>query len=442
MQVEAHQQLLGFKENVQSNLFGQKYLTVVLDEAHEFCNMGPKHTAAFTILQKACLCLVMMATPLQTLTKDIVKKVYAKITRGKQVHFLDHILQCTVDSLDYEGQHLIKIPPYWTIMVTLQLEEQEVEILEQLDSWVKKTVSNSNSILGIASGNFYLEYRMGVCFLCSDPKDPIPKFKTLQEWKAAKLTKFDTCAKLVKHLLSRDDAPEIKVQDGKVLDLYGIKYVYIDGDNSLDEHAKRVGIFHTDPTVCLLVFTKVGMTGLNLANADAMIFLDQPWSGQEMQQAWGCAHRQPQKNIVHCYHLLADKTANIILYGLARSKQDMMGAFLMKKKGNEMYMLFTGHSISDEAGDLTKEEHCMKMQKTTEVSLQNESEVKVVLMKLAMQKQYTTTAGQSTAGKSSSLQMTRAAAEDDDDEYLPPQLLKKHAKAAVKQSTSECASSL
>ncbi|KAF8881145.1 P-loop containing nucleoside triphosphate hydrolase protein [Gymnopilus junonius] len=416
---EARQQLPGFKENVQSNLFGQKYLTVVLDEAHEFRNTGPKHTAAFAILQKACLRLVMTATPLQTSTKDIgamgrlvgipyfmtdqaqkmdkddiaeirrvrkdldsdydplnndpndpVKKVYAKIARGKQVHFLDHILRRTVDSLDYEGQHLIKIPPYRTIMVTLQLEEREVEILEQLDSRVKETVSNSNSILGIASGNFYLEYRMGVCFPRSDPKDPIPKFKTLQEWKAAKSTKFDTCAKLVKHLLSRDDAPEIKVQDGKVkfprlssaeeakpvtqkrkvlifqefpslgpllrnvLDLYGIKYVYIDGDNSLDERAKRVGIFRADPTVRLLVFTKVGMTGLNLANADAMIFLDQPWSGQEMQQARGRAHRQPQKNVVRCYHLLADNTADIILYGLARGKQDMMGAFLTKKKGN------------------------------------------------------------------------------------------------------------
>ena len=69
---------------------------------------------------------------------------------------------------------------------------------------------------GIPNSNFYLPYRMGACCPRLSPKDPIPKFRTKEEWDAGKFTKFDVCAKLIKHLLKRDDAPEIVVQDGKV----------------------------------------------------------------------------------------------------------------------------------------------------------------------------------------------------------------------------------
>ena len=78
------------------------------------------------------------------------------------------------------------------------------------------SVSNSNSILGIVSHSFYLEYRQGVCFPRKTRKEPIPKFLTLDGWQNAKSTKFDVCAKLVSHLLQHDDAPEIEVHDGKV----------------------------------------------------------------------------------------------------------------------------------------------------------------------------------------------------------------------------------
>jgi len=61
--------LNGFLENVISTLFGQKYQTMILDEGHEFRNVGPKHMAAFNIMTLATVRLVMTATPLQTSTK-------------------------------------------------------------------------------------------------------------------------------------------------------------------------------------------------------------------------------------------------------------------------------------------------------------------------------------------------------------------------------------
>lgn len=81
---------------------------------------------------------------------------------------------------------------------------------------IPASVSNSNSVLGIVSHSFYLEYRQGVCFPRKTRKDPIPKFHSMDDWQNAKSTKFDVCAKLVSHLLQHDDAPEIEVHDGKV----------------------------------------------------------------------------------------------------------------------------------------------------------------------------------------------------------------------------------
>ena len=112
---------------------------------------------------------------------------------------------------------------------------------------------------------------------------------------------------------------------------------------------KRVQTFRKDKDIRVFIFTRVGATGINLTEADTIIyavrvtvkfryciltpFKDQAWSGQEMKQARGRCHRQPQKKVVHCYHLLAENTADILLYGLARGKEEMMTAFLSKEEG-------------------------------------------------------------------------------------------------------------
>jgi len=54
---------------IKHTLFGIRYLLVVIDEAHEFRNVGPKHSAALTIVGQSKARLIMTATPLQTSTK-------------------------------------------------------------------------------------------------------------------------------------------------------------------------------------------------------------------------------------------------------------------------------------------------------------------------------------------------------------------------------------
>lgn len=58
---------------------------------------------------------------------------------------------------------------------------------------------------------------MGVTFCQEDPDAPIPQFNTLDEWNDMKSTKIDLAAKIVGHLLSRDDAPEVQFVDGEAI---------------------------------------------------------------------------------------------------------------------------------------------------------------------------------------------------------------------------------
>ncbi|PPR01683.1 hypothetical protein CVT26_013098, partial [Gymnopilus dilepis] len=165
--------LPGFKDHVRTTLYSQSYLTVVVDEAHEFRNPGVKHTAAVAILKQSSARLIMTATPLQTGTRDISamgrlvgvpyfktaealqvdkadlaeikkaqrslgpdhdplssgddpqKQVSSRIAQGKRKYFEGHILRRTLDSVDNEKKRLIDIPPYKTIVVPLKLLEKE-----------------------------------------------------------------------------------------------------------------------------------------------------------------------------------------------------------------------------------------------------------------------------------------------------------------------------
>jgi hypothetical protein len=60
---------VGMRLHISKTLFGQEYLSIVVDEAHNFRNHGPKHFAALAILEKAVVRLPLTGTPLQTSPK-------------------------------------------------------------------------------------------------------------------------------------------------------------------------------------------------------------------------------------------------------------------------------------------------------------------------------------------------------------------------------------
>lgn len=63
---------LAHRADISKTLFGQSFLSITLDEAHNFRNYGAKHSAALAILDQSIIRLVLSATPLQTATKVII----------------------------------------------------------------------------------------------------------------------------------------------------------------------------------------------------------------------------------------------------------------------------------------------------------------------------------------------------------------------------------
>ena len=62
---------LARRADVSKTLFGQQFLSITLDEAHNFRNYGAKHSGALAILDQSIVRLILSATPLQTATKVI-----------------------------------------------------------------------------------------------------------------------------------------------------------------------------------------------------------------------------------------------------------------------------------------------------------------------------------------------------------------------------------
>lgn len=88
-------------------------------------------------------------------------------------------------------------------------------------------MSTANSTAKYATRNFYLDYRISVGYAkdeseeSEEDKDGIkalaPTFTSLQEWEPKKSTKMDTCAKICRHMLTRDDVPDVIFEEGQAI---------------------------------------------------------------------------------------------------------------------------------------------------------------------------------------------------------------------------------
>lgn len=188
------------------------------------------------------------------------------------------------------------------------------------------SLSSANGQGLIKTKKFYLEYRLAIVFAKETPDADIPKFSSIEQWEPFKSTKTDVCARICRHLLSRDDAPEAIFEDGKpvfpqppilkqgeaitqdnrilvyqeftslcgllrqacyqfhmffftkkqplqVLKLYGVECLHIDGQMSFEQRSAVVTQFHAPNSPRVLIFSSVGSAGLNLSIANTVIFL-------------------------------------------------------------------------------------------------------------------------------------------------------------------------
>ncbi|KJA17089.1 hypothetical protein HYPSUDRAFT_206460 [Hypholoma sublateritium FD-334 SS-4] len=167
-------------ERLACSLFGQRFLSGIIDEAHTYRNNGLKHTAVLTLLSKCIVRMPLTATPLQTSTKDlaamgrltgiphfftheawneekedarelrlarkelpdgydplkdddserdVVKLKQVEIARRMYANSEGHVIRRTRNSLDYKGVPLIPLPLLTTEYVYLDLTERELGII-------------------------------------------------------------------------------------------------------------------------------------------------------------------------------------------------------------------------------------------------------------------------------------------------------------------------
>ncbi|RXW11304.1 hypothetical protein EST38_g14551, partial [Candolleomyces aberdarensis] len=169
-----------YETRLPNTLFGQKYLSIVLDEAQGVRNIGAKHSSALRILEEASVRIVLTATPLQTSTKDIsamgrltgipyfttyeahsdqvsdnaklrrakldrdedpssftaeddpVRMVQVEISERMRCLFQDRVIRREADSRNPEGKKLISLPPLNVIHCIVHLTEREKAILEDI----------------------------------------------------------------------------------------------------------------------------------------------------------------------------------------------------------------------------------------------------------------------------------------------------------------------
>ncbi|TFK17541.1 hypothetical protein FA15DRAFT_734316 [Coprinopsis marcescibilis] len=294
---------------------------------------------------------------------DPVKEVQAEICLRLHDKFEGRIIRRTSSTLSPDNKPLINLPPLHIVRGALQLTEREYKQLDKLTIADLKDASTANS-RAVCSSKFYIAHRMGVTFTRENPSDPIPLFTSLSDWEAQKSTKIDCLVRMVQHILLRDDMPPIEFDEcgpvfrpaptnpnctrnvkiliyqefpsfiglvRSVFALYGIPVLTITGKNGYDARAASINKFNSDPESRVLIFSKVGATGLNLTRASVIIFLDQPWSAQDEAQIRGRPHRQGQTLDVWAYHLLATDTADPILAALAAGKKDMLDTFVKSK---------------------------------------------------------------------------------------------------------------
>ncbi|KAG6876903.1 hypothetical protein C0993_012196 [Termitomyces sp. T159_Od127] len=244
------------RKDLSNTIFGQNFLVVIVDEAHNYRNAGNKHISVLRVLKNAAIRLPMTATPLHTSSKDIAsmlrltgvphfftdasmveeKEDAAALRRAKkmdddglaaheeqvravkrlQTQARGHFLRRTTDSVNFEGKPLVPLPPLVEISGVLKITSQEKAIMDRCNEQAKAMIDvcESASPSEIKTKNFYNDYRVTIVWAKENPGDPYPTFKSLAEWQAVKTTKLDVAARICNHYTSRDDVPHVSFHDG------------------------------------------------------------------------------------------------------------------------------------------------------------------------------------------------------------------------------------
>jgi chromodomain-helicase-DNA-binding protein 4 len=110
----------------------------------------------------------------------------------------------------------------------------------------------------------------------------------------------------------------------------GLPHSRIDGSLSALEKQKRIDAFNApnSPLFAMLLSTRAGGVGINLATADTVIIYDPDFNPHQDIQALSRAHRIGQKNKVLCFQLMTKNTVEEKIMQIGRKKMALDHALI------------------------------------------------------------------------------------------------------------------
>ncbi|XP_055837389.1 SWI/SNF-related matrix-associated actin-dependent regulator of chromatin subfamily A-like protein 1 [Episyrphus balteatus] len=104
-----------------------------------------------------------------------------------------------------------------------------------------------------------------------------------------------------------------------------VNYIRIDGSTRSDVRSEMVDIFQNKSSCRVAVLSlKACNSGITLTAAETIVFAELDWNPSTLAQAESRAHRIGQKGSVTCRYLIANKTADDIIWNMLKEKQDVL----------------------------------------------------------------------------------------------------------------------
>ncbi|KAJ3525636.1 hypothetical protein NM688_g8374 [Phlebia brevispora] len=306
--------------------------------------------------------------------KSAYRRAVTMIMEKLHILFAGHIIYRTHRSRDLSGKLINGLPPYVERSLAIRPNTIDCEfndmLRQRLGDDIEKKKKSRKRVSPALGQHFYVQSRTGSIHpSCVYPDTfPSPKFRSKDKWKMDPPAKLDALLETVLHCLRKDNAPPLMTDEEgnlkpdpgytpeprpddltepdkivifspfpmhnmlirKLLRLYGIECIEINGTMSLKKRAENLAKFMNSdangPRVLLV--SNIGTVGLNIDKANILIFFGSQWSDMDSRQMIGRIWRQPQRKIVIIYWILTRGSADVFLDSISLEKGFMHDALM------------------------------------------------------------------------------------------------------------------
>ncbi len=333
-----------------ASLASRKWNVVCLDEAHQIKNRNTRVSAAAMGLQAENR-IILTGTPLQNHLGELWN-LFQFINPGLLGPWKDFRSRYMQSELDDSHKQFLKelvqpfilrrtkqdvlsdLPEKIVYEQYVKLTEDEAELYEKQREYVRKHIKSAlkegeaKEKDGVTV-SFFAELtnlRLAACSMSL----------VYEEWRATS-SKTEALKELLERIRLSGEENRILLfsqftsylsQVKLMLDREGLRYLYMDGQTSLEERKELVAKFQGGESPIFISSLKAGGLGLNLTAANYVILLDPWWNPSIEEQAMDRAHRIGQKRSVTVIRLVSRHTIEEKILRLHETKRALSDELL------------------------------------------------------------------------------------------------------------------